>query len=100
MDDGPWHDQRTDYLAPIYPVLFARRTVALAERARRPWHIHAYAIVLGVRWFSITGPVVLTILLPRDTTPIPTSFRPDQTSISDKFNGPLPQIALRPLRLA
>jgi hypothetical protein len=79
------------YVAPIYPVLFAAGPVAFEQLTRRAWPTITYAAVLACTFVFATGPIVLTILPPDRYDAYTAPFAPN-SSRSEKFTSPLPQI--------
>ncbi|HXR40474.1 MAG TPA: glycosyltransferase family 39 protein [Terracidiphilus sp.] len=79
------------YVAPIYPVLFAAGAVGFSQLNRRAWPVITYAVVLVCTMVFATGPIVLTILPPNVYGAYTAPFGPN-SSRSEKFTSPLPQI--------
>ena len=79
------------YLAPIYPILFAAGAAGLGRMTRTERPSVIYATVLGLTFLFATGPVTLSILPPETYLRYTAIFNPN-SSRSEKFTSPLPQI--------
>lgn len=79
------------YLAPMYPVLFAAGATAFAQLNRREWPLIAVTVNAAAVFCLITGPIALTIL-PPDWYLVYTAPWAPNSSRSEKFTSPLPQI--------